>query len=747
MKTELTINVRPLRHVYFIAENDLKRFTEVASFCCTQWGGINNLIIPLPIEEAKTKDLFLQKDSLFSQIIRRRNPDIFVDAVASIEGGETFYRSLMSWLTSAYPGWPVIKWESFLIADQSLHSLQIVIPQTNTLMPVLGVAGFFAHTKVSELDNAIRFAAFGKIWPGQERDYQAAYHQRWWPMELSEASLRAQVEDLCWFWNLRAYSFGNPWLADRRVLLLSKSQFLDESFFEPLERILKEHRDHPYIRSNLDVNFHYKKDAEILQYLQTRIGFQRHEGDIKYTMSDYTPEDFNGSASSEPDNRSSKPIIYTENVLPDLPIYHECSGNRPTFSLALTEEPETFLVPNAGPRSTGFGQVHVGLQSDFWNQFPGHSTVANLIIPSSSFNVFLNPVELNYQYTFPPQGIDRLSLKLPKMWEIYHTYFGFMGYDVSQSDKMFYANGLIGIAGGFEKAEILRSPVAHKILDALADKSTPKLARELREQLSQQGFSLPQSFEEYLQGVVTDIGAIPQFKRNPRTFTKIKEALLDRDDRVQCLKVLSELVRIKAVQRGLDIKCPHCQTTIWYGISDLDERMRCLGCLETFDLPLTENALDPIDRSFQYSLNPLANRAMDQDILPVITALLTLKTIHSPMFHLIPGMNFKEIRSTNNAGDFDFVYIYKHELYAGECKAGEMLSQKDINTARIAHQLGFRAFFFVTTKTFTEEAMELVHSYQQELANDKNMECPYTIVVLDKRTLFEGEPLPKEIPI
>src|SRR5713101_6246335 len=137
----------------------------------------------------------------------------------------------------------------------------------------------------------------------------------------------------------------------------------------------------------------------------------------------------------------------------------------------------------------------------------------------------------------------------PGNWDHYTSYFGSMGYDVSQSDKMFYANGLIGIAGGFEKAEILRSPVAHKILDALADESTPKLARELREQLSQQGFSLPQRFEEYLKGVVTDIGAIPQFKRNPRTFTKIKEALLDRDDRVQCLKVLSELVRIKAVQR------------------------------------------------------------------------------------------------------------------------------------------------------------------------------------------------------
>ena len=49
MKTELTVNVRPGRHVYFIGEDDLERFVDVASYCCTQWGGINNLIIPVTV--------------------------------------------------------------------------------------------------------------------------------------------------------------------------------------------------------------------------------------------------------------------------------------------------------------------------------------------------------------------------------------------------------------------------------------------------------------------------------------------------------------------------------------------------------------------------------------------------------------------------------------------------------------------------------------------------------------------------
>lgn len=131
MKTEMTINVRPLRHVYFIAEDDLKRFTEVATFCCTQWGGINNLIIPVPIGERKgTENPFTNKDSFFVQNIKRRNPDIFIDAVATTEKQNTFYSLLSSWLGSQYPGKPVIEWEAFLTTDMSLHPLSVLTQST-----------------------------------------------------------------------------------------------------------------------------------------------------------------------------------------------------------------------------------------------------------------------------------------------------------------------------------------------------------------------------------------------------------------------------------------------------------------------------------------------------------------------------------------------------------------------------------------------------------------------------------------
>ena len=59
---------------------------------------------------------------------------------------------------------------------------------------------------------------------------------------------------------------------------------------------------------------------------------------------------------------------------------------------------------------------------------------------------------------------------------------------------------------------------------------------------------------------------------------------------------------------------------------------------------------------------------MDQDILPVVLALLALHTVHPSMTHIVPGMNFKERRGTKNAGDFDFLYVVSKSCMAKNAK-------------------------------------------------------------------------------
>ncbi len=779
MKAELTVNVRPVRHVYFIDENDLERFVDVASYCCTQWGGINNLIVPITVMKEGQETNF-QIHRFLSDMIGRRHPDVFVDAASDRESDESLHDALNNQLASEFPDKSLNKWDAFIEGDNAFHPLNITSPQGNISKPELAFPGFFPSfsTPLSKLDDAAVIAAFGKIWPGQKEEYEEAYTLRGWDASHPNILLHHQtmvdpytsiinltlkdlhnlgtenafpslhfdvvvvqrVWDLCLFWNLRAQSFGHNWVTDRRVLLLSKAQLLQEHgvYFDPLISLLREKRSHSHITSNLDVSFHHYHDEEIHQFLHRGNELQQHEGTLSVNI--HTPH--------KERETKSRPLSYKEDSVSDFSTYHEYGGSRPTFSQELVINPESFLTPNVGPRTTGYRGAYIGLQSDFWHQFLHDSSVANLIVSNASFDTFLNTVQLSYKYGLFPQGLERVTFNIPKTWDIYQAYFHSRGYEVSSSDKKFYADGLVRMAGGFEqeRVQVLRSRVAREILDFLTDKATTKLAREIIQKLGLQSNPV-----EDLQQIIASLDVLPQNQRVPKTFKDIFSTLRDKAELTQvgrstCLQTLVKLLVIKMVQRGMYIKCSHCGTKVWYGINVLDEQMQCSGCLELFNLPLTENANDEVERAFQYSLNPLANQAMDQDVLPVIATLLALKTSHQAMHHIVMGMNYQQVGRTNREGDFDFVYIHKQELYGGECKSGGKFTVKDINTAKVAKALGFRAFFFAAMRPLEEEGKRLIADYQQELSNNRDDETPFAIFTLDDQALFGETSLPKQIP-
>jgi hypothetical protein len=399
-------------------------------------------------------------------------------------------------------------------------------------------------------------------------------------------------------------------------------------------------------------------------------------------------------------------------------------------------------VPRAGPSTSSNRAVKVGIQSALWEAYLPHASVADLIIPRASFEVLSDNYHLMLSYTSltTPAEMQRISLALPTTWQMYQANFRARGYTVDPSDKMMYATGLLDTAGGLEKAEVLRSRTAHNILDMLAMRATQKLAREITKQLKQE-VSTRQGMEDDIMQVIAASGFLPRFQRNPQTLHDIRSRL-ETHQKKECVACLTELVKIKAVQRGLTITCPHCGTAMWYGLGALDEQVKCPGCLERFDVPLRETPESSIDRSLQYALNPLADRAMDQDVLPVIIALLTLRTQQQTMAHIVPGMAFKKVGTTDTAGDFDFVYVYRHHLYGGECKAGRMLQAKDVQTARLARQLGFRAFFFATIRTFSAESKQLIYDFQQELTNKSSTDPRFSVFLLEEQELFEGTLLP-----
>lgn len=780
MKADLTINIRPVRHIYFISENDLERFVEVASYCCTQWGGSNNLIIPIQFgKDAQDMPLYIHSYNLF--LISLRQPDTFVDAISDRMDDSLIRDSFKNYFASQFPGHSLYEWSSFIQYDDTFHPLNILSSQNDFSKPEIAIAEFPLNSSLprTHLDNAIIAAGFGRIWPDQKEAYEEAYTFNGWDssdpgrfllqqllvdpyasvINLTSKDLHnigtensfpslyfdivvvQKVWDLCRFWNLRSQSFGHVWLTDRRVLILSKEQLLQEqgAYYKPLIQLIKERRIHRHIESNVDVFFHHNHDQEIHEFLESQSELQQHEGSIHSSI--HNEREANNA-------NVAKPLIYGENSSISTGPYYEFGGNRPTFSQELITGSETFLVPSAGPRTGGAQRAFIGLQSNFWFQYPNHPSVASLIVSNSSFSKLLDTVQLNYSLYLTPQGLERITLNIPQTWQIYQAFFQSKGYVVTPSDKKAYADGLLRMVGGLDdqKALILRSRISREILDILSDKASDKLAQALIRQL---GLQTDQRRD--LQQVIANLGVLPQNQRFPKAFGDIFSHIrnipeLTNCERKRCLQDLAKLVGIKVVQRGMYVKCPHCGTAMWYGINALDERIRCNGCLEIFDLPLIENDNDSIERPFQYSLNPLANRAMDQDVLPVIAALLALKAYHAVMHHVVMGMNFQKMGNTDQDGDFDFVYTYKQGLYGGECKSGGKFNIKDINTAKIAQSLGFRAFFFAAMRPIEAESQILIDEYKQELADNKDDDHPFDVFVLDDRMLFGETSLPNNIP-
>jgi len=382
------------------------------------------------------------------------------------------------------------------------------------------------------------------------------------------------------------------------------------------------------------------------------------------------------------------------------------------------------------------------MRGDFLDQIPcDNSLAALLILRPATISRRFDAVWVSYRTQLTEKPPERIEINLPSTWTLYERYFGSRGYVVRPSDKLSYTNALFDLAGGLGGGAVFRSRVAAEILDLLSDKSTKKLAQEIKRQVA----GLDKISVEDVENAVAAAGAIPRYQRVPYSFLNLYSMLKSKLDHAQCLQILSALVNVGAIHRGFNITCPRCNVTLWYGLNNLSERITCAGCLTPFPLPLAASSQAKEDLPVQYALNPLTNRAMDQDVLPVLLALETLREIHPQMYHVAPGVAFRPAQASAVEGDFDFLYVYKSALYAGECKSGGRVSEKDISTTlRVARAVGIRAFFFVSLAGFSEESLRLIE--QAASAGDRDDASSCQVFIIEVDCLFGEASLPKSIP-
>ena len=166
-----------------------------------------------------------------------------------------------------------------------------------------------------------------------------------------------------------------------------------------------------------------------------------------------------------------------------------------------------------------------------------------------------------------------------------------------------------------------------------------------------------------VQRVLSEVGTVPELKRIPKTYSQLKNGVMQ-PYRKTLLDLLSKLSQHQLIKRGFHLPCPNCGTSSWYPLQIVRETVICIGCSHEFALPVEQPPGSEIQ--WEYTLNTLVNRVMDQDALVAVLALRHL-TKDREAFCLTLGLELlqeKDVRA-----EFDFLYVSSQQLFAGECKA------------------------------------------------------------------------------
>jgi hypothetical protein len=323
---------------------------------------------------------------------------------------------------------------------------------------------------------------------------------------------------------------------------------------------------------------------------------------------------------------------------------------------------------------------------------------------------------------------DRRSdfrIQVPEEHKACELYFNELGYEARMSPNGKYASAFTNLIGGIANVRNLARLPVFRVLDVLAIKSTKKVAQRIIKQLPAGAI-----VEEELVRLLSDVDVIPEWKTKANTLETLKnEAKLEKQELFQ---VLTQLAEMKILRRGVFVSCNQCGVPAWHPIASVTEQIECAGCGHRDILPIEFKKGSGIEMQWQYTLNSLANRVMDQDALPHLLALSYLTT-EGNCFALQPGVELARKGNDNVEIEFDFLFVKKQRLHGGECKSGSRLTEKDFATARRAREFGFEEFSFCTIREFEQETREQIDSLANEMKSQPN---PMLIRVLSGKEIL-----------
>ncbi|MDA0245297.1 MAG: hypothetical protein OT477_17920 [Chloroflexi bacterium] len=727
------VNLRPVKHAYFIRSDDWNALEEVVQLSCTQWGGIQNLIIPVNPDKSIV--------FAFEEFLKLHDADYFINytnwALPENLDGDN---DLHTYLTQLFPHRKISiqsgsHYPKFNITAHAIDVLGTEDDQNNPYITLLSIPNRLNNSKlIADFDcEHISSVIYGRIYQNQEGIYKKSFELvekeiaigslEFWEsqinnqlfgsivnltnslvsayqvlIEFMEAKFNVVVGDdinaICFYWNLRATEEATRFQSrdtNRRTILAPWKTLESNESLNNLISILEKYSDKSAVNSNLSILFTVCDEIARDNLANILLNNEK----ISLLADDEVP-DFTDK-SNKKSLVSNQKLTYLINV-PDLPkSYHHKVGHQPATTVFLNAgKNEVLYVPPAGFQNKYGGSVAIDFVCNIWEKFPLKESVAKLIQKDGWFSHY--GVTAIYGLS---NRSHYLTFNIPSEWNALSAYFQGFNIKINPSPPHKYATGVLDIIGGWENMGILAKEIAYLLLDNLALKSTKKVAQRITNDLKANFVEdiTIESISQYLRDfeLTTELKGIPKSYRQLYNDNRLQKY------RQELLSTLNDLSLLQVIKRGLYLECPNCGASDWHGIGNLAEMLTCSGCTYDFILPVEQNGSEI---SWQYRLNTLVNRAIDQDVLvPMLSVHHLIK--NKEVACIIVGLELK--KDSKILGDLDFVYVHKQKLYAGECKSGNEISQKDADMASLALELGIAQFYFCTaSNNFSDNSLKLI---------------------------------------
>jgi hypothetical protein len=735
-----TVHVRPTRVAYFVEESDRIGFERAASIATTQWGGIHNLIVPVAIErdEQPVHWYFLDLLELFE-------PDVFV-AYADQTRSESLRTSVLRMLAQRFPWRDVnlVDGNVFDRIDGSMHALA-VLPDDERGRKSL------VCRSVESWSSVVNLAVFGRIYEGQESLYSehlsttaetldpvttafwdASADSAWNTSVLNLTSFRLHprsvaggsehnafdivvgesVNSLCWYWSARALREATQFQdLGRRVLLCPYSVIETPAAFEAMLLMIRRKLPVMGLSSSIDLLFHTwtSEDYErVLPIVQQHRDLQK-SADGRFTVN----HQFGRDVVLQDTATRKLTFLFAAGDAPHS--FRAGAGAGTPYPVQWTEDARNPIrhEPVAGIKPS-WGSVFVDVECDVWKRLPRSKSLGSQVRADAWLS--------RWGLTHIAAAVGTAKYDeyfLPSEWAALAAWFQDKGFSIRLGQAGRYAEAMISLVGGLDRVELFATRQAYNLLYRLALKSSKKVAQRLSQLAGQ---------EPDLLAALADLETGPELKGVPKTLNQLmSDPGLSPKDTVP--QTVESLLGIGALRRGLYLECPRCGTSDWHAVAELQEQLTCPGCSERFALPLIDGK--GRERVWQFRLNSLMNRAVDQDL--VVNALTLFRETRKRAASCMT-VGLEIVKGDVVETELDLCFVVDQSLIAAECKTGDRLETKDFDRARFAASLGFAEFIFVTTQSsWSKEVAEQLVTLADEL---KTAGVPMTIRTLSGDDLF-----------